>query len=1481
MTVRLGDPVEISACSEPNKQHVNGRYHRYAKQLGRGAYKTVYWGWDTEDGVDVAWNCIDLDSLGSLDERRKIMVEVETLRSLSHAHILRIREHWENSATQQLVFITDILQGGSLREYIRQRKVNLGRVKSWCTQILDALQYLHRSGIIHRDLKCDNIFIDGPSGKVTIGDLGLSTKYANSNTKSTAAKGMSIVGTPEFMAPELYEERYDEKVDIYAFGMCVVEMISKQYPYEECSNQIQVIRKVTQQTPPLILRRLHRAVRAFIELCIERDPLKRPNATELLSHPFLEHRDQLMDRRAAADFVFDEDRVRVMYKKQQGQQMQQGQAQARKRNLSTVQEQKAQQNQLSQHSQLTAKHANIANISKSQSPCNPKQKAHTKKKNKKYVTGTAVSVDGDGKIDVKLKIHHDKESQKVKFQYDPQTEDIGSVVREMVETLELDQSREPEIVGAITSKLQVLEGNPSPRPSTPVVSSTIKHISSKSQQSQQIKHKTAQSQQSIASKLPHPALPQPIQTTRSVPPPLQPNAMERNREQGTYSEPASANDAHLSHPTVQEAGPYQTLPETLPTTKAQPGQGLSHSQQSTPVPMNDTHVLPRVFGAAHQSMVMPITAALMNGRAHQAQGVRKQPKQNQSAPVTPGHSPESEKHMGYRTAVAPKLSSVPNMVADTAVASNVADRSATANTSVSNVAAEGSSEHAAAAPKLVAESLLDQIMALPRETIKARILQFGGSFNEDDGGGILVTKLFQLLSANTSSAPAPQTQTQVQPQIQTQVQPTAAQAQTPAQTVSSTVSARPSDVTPIMQPLVPIQSGQPLQAMTVPVQKLTPAQSMQTSIPGSVGHSFNQDFEEPVLAQGMLVHPTLNIGMAQTVQTRSMNGTPPEEMTSPHPITHTYPHAQTHATLVPHHASTQKSQLKRAHQRQSSMESLQSVTSTQSLQSPRRPLSPFPGQSHAMERTRSSESDDLSATTVTSVPEVPAEREVSVEQLRVRQKELIKKKIASQREQLKQHSNSGLGRDSKMDDVAAELALVEKQIKALATGKSTAKLCNKDRQQQSRHKEPVQVTQRDKEPVPAPVHAPVHAPVQVPLQVVVPVMVETHMTQTQAQAVQAQQGGHSRNHSAHSQPASSNHSRSSSSSHSLTLSMGDLMIPLPHSSPLISSSAKDEFAAHLCSLPGKLDLPPLGTAAQEILARSERARDRVLREQQQLEDEYQQYYSDQTEMLLLKLSKHRGNAAKRQQETLSTQQKLSQKQDKQRLKFQNIVDDQLQILQLTQELNEDGPITTPVTASVPGHVSHTRTQSLQEFAQELTRETSDRVRAFEEKQRAELSAFRGDLEQLNRLRLEHRERQESHVHATHTTHVQGQGQIQPQSVSTSPSPTRAIVSPRHSRHHSRQNSQHSAHSHSSSERGVEHNQHRDHRAFAFRVKSSEEDLHEEPPAPPPNTCKASKTQPPHFHSNSVPPVNNEGKTEIVVPMSKFRVSESSVPTTKK
>lgn len=102
-------------------------------------------------------------------------------------------------------------------------------------------------------------------------------------------QAQSVLGTPEFMAPELYDELYDEKVDIYAFGMCVLEMVTSEYPYSECLNAAQIYRKVTQRNKPASLHKvLDEQTKQFIEECLEHDHGIRPSATALLERDYLQ-----------------------------------------------------------------------------------------------------------------------------------------------------------------------------------------------------------------------------------------------------------------------------------------------------------------------------------------------------------------------------------------------------------------------------------------------------------------------------------------------------------------------------------------------------------------------------------------------------------------------------------------------------------------------------------------------------------------------------------------------------------------------------------------------------------------------------------------------------------------------------------------------------------------------------------------------------------------------------------------------------------------------------------------------------------------------------------------------------------------------------------------------------------------------------------------------------------------------------------------
>ncbi|KAK9117320.1 hypothetical protein Sjap_016267 [Stephania japonica] len=220
-----------------------GRYGRYREMLGKGAFKKVYKAFDEFEGIEVAWNQIKLaDVLRNSDDLDRLYSEVHLLKTLKHKNIIKFYNSWVDAKLNNINIITEIFTSGTLRQYRKRHKhVDLRALKNWSRQILQGLLYLHSHDppIIHRDLKCDNIFVNGNQGEVKIGDLGLAAILQKAHSAH------SVIGTPEFMAPELYEEEYNELVDIYAFGMCLLELVTFEYPYVECTNAAQIYKKVS------------------------------------------------------------------------------------------------------------------------------------------------------------------------------------------------------------------------------------------------------------------------------------------------------------------------------------------------------------------------------------------------------------------------------------------------------------------------------------------------------------------------------------------------------------------------------------------------------------------------------------------------------------------------------------------------------------------------------------------------------------------------------------------------------------------------------------------------------------------------------------------------------------------------------------------------------------------------------------------------------------------------------------------------------------------------------------------------------------------------------------------------------------------------------------------------------------------------------------------------------------------------------------
>ena len=261
-----------------------GRFQRFEEELGSGSQKRVYLAYDTDTGCEVAWNSVFVDIKDS-ESIQKIKMEIEILKPLKHPNIINFIYCFYNEEKNEIVFITELFSGGSLSQHLHEFKhPRLRVVKLWCQEILKGLKYLHEHvpPIIHRDIKCENIFINKNTGEVKIGDLGLGiilkdTDYA-----------MQFCGTIEYCSPEVYQKKYGVKCDIYSFGISMIEMITGEKPYSECNGEMLTVCDRVQNgiLPECFNKITSENAKKFILKCLKPEN-ERPSAGELLLDEFL------------------------------------------------------------------------------------------------------------------------------------------------------------------------------------------------------------------------------------------------------------------------------------------------------------------------------------------------------------------------------------------------------------------------------------------------------------------------------------------------------------------------------------------------------------------------------------------------------------------------------------------------------------------------------------------------------------------------------------------------------------------------------------------------------------------------------------------------------------------------------------------------------------------------------------------------------------------------------------------------------------------------------------------------------------------------------------------------------------------------------------------------------------------------------------------------------------------------------------------
>lgn len=142
--------------------------------------------------------------------------------------------------------------------------------------------------------------------QVVIGDLGLAAMVDCSH------KAHSFLGTPEYMAPELYEQDYNELVDIYSFGLCVLEMFTVEMPYRKCTSVAQIYKKVITGVRPDALNRVQDPnLKSFIERCLGQ-PCDRPSAAELIHDHFFQELDGCSCLRVQPLWPTEEDQAQAV-----------------------------------------------------------------------------------------------------------------------------------------------------------------------------------------------------------------------------------------------------------------------------------------------------------------------------------------------------------------------------------------------------------------------------------------------------------------------------------------------------------------------------------------------------------------------------------------------------------------------------------------------------------------------------------------------------------------------------------------------------------------------------------------------------------------------------------------------------------------------------------------------------------------------------------------------------------------------------------------------------------------------------------------------------------------------------------------------------------------------------------------------------------------------------------------------------------------
>ena len=253
-----------------------GQY-KIEAEIGAGGMGVVYRALDTKLHRPAAMKFLSED-LADVAARRRFQREAQTASSLNHPHILTVYDTGEFEGRQYLV--TEFIDAGTLTNWLQRQPRNWEEITELLTGVADALATAHQAGILHRDIKPDNILVTA-TGYAKLADFGLAKLEGDQTSSATRSlsevetqQGM-IVGTIAYMSPEQASGKpLDARSDMFSFGIVLYEMLAGRHPFQ-APNNLELLQHVIHANPAPLSEEIPEPLRALVMRAIEKDPANR------------------------------------------------------------------------------------------------------------------------------------------------------------------------------------------------------------------------------------------------------------------------------------------------------------------------------------------------------------------------------------------------------------------------------------------------------------------------------------------------------------------------------------------------------------------------------------------------------------------------------------------------------------------------------------------------------------------------------------------------------------------------------------------------------------------------------------------------------------------------------------------------------------------------------------------------------------------------------------------------------------------------------------------------------------------------------------------------------------------------------------------------------------------------------------------------------------------------------------------------------